>query len=164
MTPFMEIFAPGAFILLLMAAAVSDLLWRKIPNWTVLGLVGLYIILAVTGMAPTDPWSGVAAAAISLPLTYGLYHFRVLGAGDAKLFSAAALFAGLAQLLPFALITGLLGGALAIGFMIVDPKQVMRGLTSGARAASPSKGVPYAIPIIAGALVIATATGFLHPA
>lgn len=158
----LSILPPSLFVLLVLAAALSDLLWRKIPNWTVVALVVLYFILVVMGLAPTNPWSGLAAAAISLTVTYVLYYFRVFGAGDAKLFSAVALFAGLSHLLPFALVTTFLGGALAIGYMIVNPKRVLRGLTAQGRAFGVSQGVPYGISIAGAAVLVALISGFLQ--
>jgi prepilin peptidase CpaA len=156
--------APGLFVALLLAAAISDGLRRRIPNWAVLALVGLYAVIAVIGMAPTSPWSALGAALIAFPITYGLYHFGILGAGDAKLFTAAALFAGLHWLLPFALITTLFGGLFAIGYLIVRPRRVMRGLTTAGRAEGAGLGLPYGIPIALGAVAACMLNGFLNVA
>lgn len=152
---------PAVFVVLLGASALSDLFRRKIPNWTVLSLVGLYVVAAFTGAAPTGPWSALGAAVIAFPITYGLYHFGIMGAGDAKLFTAAALFAGLAYLLQFALITALLGGILAIGYLTLHPRRAMRGLTTAGRAQGVSLGVPYGVPITFAAAAVALLNGFL---
>ncbi|MGE5502487.1 MAG: prepilin peptidase [Ignavibacteriales bacterium] len=154
--------APGVFVAILLAAAVSDVARRKIPNWAVLGLIGLYVVIAVLGLAPTGPWSALGAALIAFPITYGLYHFDVMGAGDAKLFTAAALFAGLKFLLPLALITALFGGAIAIGYLVVRPKRVMRGLTAAGRAEGPGIGIPYGIPIGLAAVSVGLLNGFVN--
>jgi prepilin peptidase CpaA len=153
---------PAVFVVLLGAAALSDLFRRKIPNWTVLALVGLYVEAAFTGVAPTGPWSALGAAVIAFPVTYGLYHFGIMGAGDAKLFTAAALFAGLAYLLQFALITALLGGVLAIGYLALRPRRAMRGLTTAGRAEGAGLGVPYGVPIAFAAVAVALLNGFLR--
>lgn len=153
--------APALFVVLLAAAALSDLVRRKIPNWTVLALVGLYVVVAMMDLAPTGPWSALGAALIAFPITYGLYHFGIMGAGDAKLFTAAALFAGLAWLMQFAIITALLGGVLAVGFLIVRPRRVMRGLTTAGRAEGASLGLPYGIPIALAAVGVTLLNGFL---
>lgn len=156
--------APGLFVALLLAAAISDGLRRRIPNWAVLALVGLYAVIAVIGMAPTSPWSALGAALIAFPITYGLYHFCILGAGDAKLFTAAALFVGLKWLLPLAVITATFGGVLAIAFLIANPKRVMRGMTTAGRAEGAGAGIPYGIPIALGAVAACLLNGFLNVA
>jgi prepilin peptidase CpaA len=153
---------PAAFVVLLGAAALSDLFRRKIPNWAVLALVGLYVVAAFTGVAPTGPWLALGAAVIAFPITYGLYHFGIKGAGDAKLFTAAALFAGLTWLLQFALITALLGGVLAIGYLALRPRRAMRGLTTAGRAEGAGLGVPYGVPIAFAAVAVAMLSGFLN--
>ena len=153
--------APGLFVAILLVAAVSDGVRRRIPNWAVLGLVGLYVVIAVLGMAPTSPWWALVGALIAFPVTYGLYHFGIMGAGDAKLFTAAALFAGLKWLLPFALITAMFGGLFAIGYLIVRPRKVMRGLTTAGRAEGAGIGLPYGIPIALGAVSACLLNGFL---
>jgi len=154
--------APGLFVALLLAAALSDGFRRRIPNWVVLGLIGLYVVIAVLGIAPTGPWPALGAALIAFPITYGLYHFGILGAGDTKLFTAVALFAGLNWLMPLALFTALFGGLFAIGFLIARPRRVMRGLTSAGRAEGASSGIPYGIPIALGAACVCLLNGFLN--
>lgn len=154
--------APGLFVAILLAAAISDGIRRRIPNWAVLGLIGLYVVVAVLDMAPVGPWSALGAALIAFPVTYGLYHFGIMGAGDAKLFTAAALFAGLKWLLPFALITALFGGLFAIGYLIVSPRRAMRGLTSAGRTEGAGIGLPYGIPIALGAASACLLNGFLN--
>jgi prepilin peptidase CpaA len=142
----------GAFCALLLVAAVSDIIRRRIPNWVVLGLIGLYALALVFGVAPSGWLSGLGAAAIVLVVTYGLYHFGVIGAGDAKLFSAAALFLGLTNLASFALMTVLVGGLMAVGVLIVHPKRVMRGLTARGRAEGAGRGIPYGVAIAIGGI------------
>ena len=157
--------APGLFLALLAVAAVSDVARRKIPNWTVLGLIVVWIGAVIAGQA-VGPWYlALAAAAIAFAVGYGLYHFGLMGAGDAKLFTAGALFANLAWLFQFSLITALFGGVLAIGYLLVRPKKVMRGLTAKGRAEAlkSSSGIPYGVPIALAAAATAYLNGFLAP-
>ena len=156
---------PAVFVVLLGAAALSDLFRRKIPNWTVLALIVVWIGAAIAGQA-VGPWYlALAAAAIAFAIGYALYHFGLMGAGDAKLFTAGALFANLAWLFQFALITALLGGVLAIGYLILRPKKVMRGLTAKGRAEAlkSSSGIPYGVPIAMAAALTAYLNEFLAP-
>jgi len=143
----------GAYCALLLTAAVTDILRRRIPNWIVVALIVLYLLAHVLGVAPTTWVSGLAAAAIVLAVTYGLFHFGVFGAGDAKLFSAVALFMGLANLTSFALVTVAIGGLMAVGVLILHPKRAMRGLTAAGRAEGGGRGIPYGVAIALGGIV-----------
>ena len=98
---------------LLIAAGVSDFRHRKIPNWSVIALIVLYVPWVFLG--PGVSWtSGLMSFGVALIGTVLLYLMRVIGAGDSKLFSAAALFSGLKLLGALALATALIGGAIAI--------------------------------------------------
>lgn len=155
--------APGLFLALLAVAAVSDIVWRRIPNWTVLVLLVVWIGAAITGQAAGIWYLSLAAAAIAFAVGYVFYHFGLMGAGDAKLFTAGALFAGLSWLMQYALITALLGGALAVVYLIIRPRKALRGLTARGRAeaaANPDAGIPYGVPIALAAGVTAYLNGF----
>ena len=155
--------APGLFLALLAVAAVSDIARRKIPNWTVLALIVVWVGAAIAGQA-VGPWYlALAAAAFAFAIGYGLYHFGLMGAGDAKLFTAGALFANLAWMLQFSLITALLGGVLAIAYLLVRPRKAMRGLTAQGRAEAlkSASGIPYGVPIALAAAATAYLNGFL---
>jgi prepilin peptidase CpaA len=157
--------APGLFLALLAVAGISDIARRKIPNWTVLALVVVWIGAAIAGQA-IGPWYlALVAAVIAFAIGYALYHFGLMGAGDAKLFTAGALFANLAWMFQFALITALLGGVLAIGYLILRPKKVMRGLTAQGRAEAlkSASGIPYGVPIAMAAAATAYLNKFLAP-
>lgn len=152
---------PGTFALLLIAAAVADIAKRRIPNWTVFGLIGLYGVALIAGLAPSVWWSGLAAAAIVLLVTYALYHFNIFGAGDSKLFSAAALFMGLPHLATFCLLAVLAGGVMAVGIIAVNPRRVMRGMTARGRADGKGRGIPYGVAIATGAIATQVLNGSL---
>lgn len=144
---------PALFAGLLLTAAVSDVARRKVPNWTVAALVVTYAVAAWFGVAPASPASALGAAAIAFAIGYGLYHFDIVGAGDAKLISAVALFVGLANLATLGLLTVLTGGAIAIGYLIFRPQRVMRGLTARGRAEGAVIGVPYGVAIAVGGVL-----------
>ena len=157
--------APGLFLALLAFAAVSDMAKRKIPNWTVLALIAVWIGAVIAGQAIGAWYLALAAAAIAFAIGYALYHFGLMGAGDAKLFTAGALFANLTWLLQFSLITALLGGVLAILYLLIRPKKAMRGLTAQGRAEAlkNASGIPYGVPIALAAALTAFLNGFLLP-
>jgi prepilin peptidase CpaA len=145
----------------LIAAGVTDIRARKIPNWTVIALLALFIPWLFVG--PQVSWvSSLEAFGIALVVTVALYLMKVIGAGDSKLFIAAALFAGLKLLGVLALATALIGGVIALGIMIANPRRAVRGLTAKGRAEQ-GRGIPYGVPIALAALLVMFAPfGLIH--
>jgi prepilin peptidase CpaA len=142
----------GLYAAVLVAAGVTDIRARKIPNWAVIALLLLFVPWLFVG--PDVSWvSSLSAFAIALVVTVGLYLVRVIGAGDSKLFTAVALFAGLKLLGVLALATALIGGVIAIGIMIANPRRAVRGLTAKGRAEQ-GRGIPYGVPIALAALLV----------
>src|SRR6266581_3282371 len=103
-----------SLILLVSAAAWTDLRTRRIPNWiTVSGAavgLGLHIL---DGGAPGAIQS-LAGAALGLAIFLGLYAAGGMGAGDVKLFGAVGAFAGPQALVLVFVFTALLGGVAAL--------------------------------------------------
>jgi len=141
-----------AYAALLIIAAASDVINRRIPNWTVAGLLILFVAWAFARPGVSLP-SAFTAFGLALAVSAGLYLIRWVGAGDSKLFSAVALFAGLPLLPALSLATVLTGGAIVVGALIVNPKRAGRVLTAKGRAQF--RGVPYGVAIsVAGLLLM----------
>src|SRR5438105_10001646 len=97
---------------LMAASAVSDILSYRIPNALVLALIGLFLAVAAFHGASVDWLSHLGAAGLCLAVGVVLYSFGHMGAGDAKLLAAAALWAGIVPLVPLLFwisVTGLAG-------------------------------------------------------
>jgi prepilin peptidase CpaA len=142
--------------ILLVFVSVSDIRDRRIPNWTVLAVAGLFVPWIFVGPA-VSVISALEAALISLAASLGLYALRVLGAGDSKLLTVTALFAGLAQLPHFLVYVALSGGVIALISLLARPTRAavmfhMRGKGDFGR------GVPYGV-----AIAIATMAVLLLP-
>jgi prepilin peptidase CpaA len=140
----------AGFCAVLAWASVSDVMHRKIPNACVLTVLALYAAWALAG-APLGVTSGLMAAAIGLGVGYGLFVFKIMGAGDAKLFAAAAPFFGLAYLPMFALATVLAGGAMAIVSLAARPRRAMVMLVLRGKG-DDGRGIPYGVAISVGAM------------
>jgi prepilin peptidase CpaA len=153
----------GLFTSGLLAAAVSDYLRRRIPNWVVVALIALYFAAVLARISPTAVLSGLAAAGITFVVTYLLYHFNIFGAGDAKLFTAVALFAGLTGLGTLALTTVLIGGAMALVVLVLRPGRAIRAITTRGRSSGERSGIPYGVAIALGAIVTAWLTPGFYP-
>jgi len=151
------------YAVLLVIAAVYAFLQRRIPNWTVVALLAVFVPAAWFGLTPTTWVSSLIAFGIALGCSGALYLLGWIGAGDSKLFSAAALFAGLSNLLILFATTAIAGGLYAIVVLCIRPKEVMRGMTARGRADGKLRGIPYGVAIAAGALLTAYVTHFLKP-
>lgn len=144
-----DIFIAIAFSGLLIAAAVSDLQSRRIPNILSIAICGLYGLFAlaevISGAAfmGTVVWPLLSAFVVFLICT-GLFALRLMGGGDVKLIAATALFAGPALSLHFVLYVTLLGGFVATGTLV-------HARLSKVTALDQAK-VPYGVAIAAGGL------------
>lgn len=141
-------------LLLVLWAAVSDLLTMEIPNEISLALVGLFLFVAPfshLGLEAAAWHLGVGA--LALAITFALFCANVFGGGDAKLAAAVAIWMGPGASLDFALHTALFGGLLALLFVVVRripvPASLGR-LAWATRLLDPSGGIPYGIAIAAG--------------
>jgi prepilin peptidase CpaA len=150
------------FVGLLGAAAVYDVRSRRIPNWIVLALLVLFIPTAVFDLQPTNLTQAFIALGIAFVVTTALWLLKVIGGGDSKLFSAAALYAGYKYLGIFAVATALAGGVIALYFMIRRPNRALVMLQMRGKG-DWGKGVPYGCAIAIGAVVTGWISGFLAP-
>lgn len=149
---------------LMLAAAISDIRALRIPNRIPLAAVLLYPVHVLWAQTPID-WAGaLAIASVALALGFILFKFRIVGGGDAKLFAAAALWAGPELVIPFALSTAIAGGVLAAFFWLMHHLPLLGipvALPSTAAAADFGKQpLPYGVAIALGAASVTfTLTG-----
>lgn len=142
--------------ILLLVVSISDVRDRRIPNWSVLAVAALFVPWIFVG-GQVSVISSLEAAAISFAVSFTLYFFRVVGAGDSKLLTVTALFAGMAGLPKFLFFVALAGGAIAAISLLSRPSRAavmfhMRGKGDFGR------GVPYGV-----AIAIATIAVILAP-
>lgn len=142
------------FLAIVAAAAASDVRSRRIPNWSVLALAALFVSWLFVGPS-VSLLSSIEAAGLVFLVTAVLYYFNVFGAGNSKLMTAVALFAGLGHLLQFVFLTALAGGALALVSLAARPTRTLVMLQARSKD-SGSRGIPYGVAIaLGGALTIA---------
>jgi prepilin peptidase CpaA len=105
----------GVFLALLAWAAVSDLLWYRIPN-LLTGALALLFVLAALPQALAQPWlAHLAVGGAVLVVCFALYLINAMGGGDVKLLAATALWMGPGLILPHLVLTAFLG----LGLMIL---------------------------------------------
>ena len=102
---------------LLLTACATDLRARRIPNPLVLALLGAAVVRALLG-GPVAPGAALLAAGLGLLLWLPPYALRVLGAGDVKLFAAAAAWIGPVAVPRAALAAGVAGGLLGLAWLL----------------------------------------------
>jgi len=135
----------------LAVSSASDIRDRRIPNWTVLVVIALSAVWIALGASPLI--SSLAAFAIAATATVILWSLKVVGAGDSKLFTALALFSGLAGLPQLAVLTVIAGGAVAIASLASRPSRALAMLQPRGQGEF-GRGVPYGVAIAAGGLVV----------
>lgn len=103
-----------AFAGLIFSAAISDILRFRIPNRISVALVLLYPAYLLAASQPVEWILSIGVAVACLTVGFVLFSLKACGAGDAKLFAAAALWAGPELILPFGLYTTLAGGVMVL--------------------------------------------------
>ncbi|HEY3811662.1 MAG TPA: prepilin peptidase [Caulobacteraceae bacterium] len=145
-------YAVAAVLLgLLTWASVSDIKDRKIPNTCVLAVLGLFVVSAAIERGSTLV-SALEAGGIAFAVTFALYYFNVIGAGDCKLFAAVALFAGLNGMLLFTLATVFAGGGIAAVSLATRPRRALVMYTLKGKGDF-GRGIPYGVAIAIGGVV-----------
>jgi len=165
--------AAGGVVLcvLLAAACVSDLRTRRIPNLlVVITAVSGVMFSAVTKSFATGLTQAGAGLLTGLAIWIPFYALRMLGAGDVKLFAAAATFLGPRSAVDAAVYTALYGGALALLYMILHSGFKSTAIRLGNAMHQPSllqnpatsnrRRMPYAFAIAAGVLTVLWMPGF----
>ena len=146
-----------AFPAAVIAAAITDATSYIIPNRLSLILAASFVPAALAAGLPLQSFAlcaalGVAALAVGI----GLFAFRIMGGGDAKLTAACLLWLGPVALFPFLLWTAVAGGGLAVGLLFARrlPAAVAAaGPCWVGRLLQPGGDVPYGVAIAVGALV-----------
>ena len=137
----------AAFSVLFLIAAVNDGRTYRIPNWIPLALLLLFLVAAaLSGKPPTTFWPHLAAGAGVLAVGYALYLFTGMGAGDAKLGAAAALWAGVSGLYVMMFALALAMSLLAVA-LIIARRAMPAGLTPRPRVFQKGAPVPLGIAI-----------------
>lgn len=152
-----EAIATVALPLLAIYAGCTDFFAKIIPNRVSLLVVAFYGVAAIGLHAPLGTvGSGLAAGALVLVLGLIPFAFGVMGAGDVKFASAAAVWLGFDQVLPFLTCVSLYG-ALMVLFMVGFRREIAMAYTPRIAffaEAGTRMPLPYGIAIAAAALTL----------
>jgi len=136
--------------LLLVAAAVQDILVRKISNILVLLVMAAGGVAMVVAGPRLELWQNGAVFAALLAVGTFAYARNVLGGGDVKLLAATALWTDL-QGAPRLLAAVFISGGILALLMLARALIGRRGADEKVRK---RRSVPYGVAIAAGALLI----------
>jgi prepilin peptidase CpaA len=155
----------GAVVLVPLMAwtCVTDVRSRRVPNTAVaaIAVMGLAatLLVAPPGHSVLLSFGGIATG---LGLWLPFYALGMLGAGDVKLFAAAAAWLGPRGALEGALLAAIAGGVLALGFMLFNRGAAVTLLRLWTAVTSPGtlresdtsrqSRVPYALAMTVGVL------------
>lgn len=138
-------------------AAVMDFFTMTIPNRISLALiVGFFVAVPFSGLSMYEILMHVAAGALMLAIGVGMFSFRLLGGGDAKLLAACSLWVGMESLLPFILLVAVKGGILAMMILAYRriPMAALPDKEWAMRLHQRGGGIPYGLAIAAGGFMI----------
>jgi prepilin peptidase CpaA len=136
----------AVFVAAMALVIFTDLKWRIIPNWLVLGLLLAYPAgLFGLSLGSEFMLGGLIVAGILFVLCFLAFLKGWMGGGDAKLIPVIALWLGAALTPPFLIYATALGGLLTIAFIV---------LTKGRREADEPLVVPYGPALAVAALIL----------
>src|SRR5580692_1007700 len=121
--------ALGGFAVLMATAAFEDFRRFTIPNWLTIGLCALWPLSLLAAPSAAGAIGDLACGLIVFVVGALLFARGYLGGGDVKLLAAAALWAGPTLLPSLLIVTGLMGGVLAL--ILLSPIGAL--LVSGTR-------------------------------
>lgn len=172
-TVFLILYVMCAVVAVAMAgyAALSDVRSMQIPNicslLVIILFLGAYAVSAFAGVDVMSDWrSHLVAAAIMLVATGAMYAVKSLGAGDSKLATAFALWAGLKGLYAFIFFMTIAGGILGLVALVLRGRSVVSNPRPGSWLAVLQGGrgaLPYGVAIFCGALAMFIERDFLSP-
>ena len=161
------------FTIVLLGAAIGDIRTRRIPNRIVAGLAIAGFVFRLV----LDGGEGFLVAGegllVGLACWLPFYAFGWLGAGDVKLYAAAAAWLGPKSALEGALIAALAGAVLALLWMVKTHGMRRTSQTIGLAAGTPgilsprqdgsgrSSRLPYGVAIAFGAISAGWVPGLL---
>ena len=172
----LRVLAGGVFSALLVAACITDVRQRRIPNL-------LVVVLAVAGLAYSvslEPWlAGLGRAVGGFALGFSIwimfYVAGAIGAGDVKLFAAAGAWLGPGGAWRAALVAAAVGGIVAVAALARQRRvregfeKVMIAVSSRSAdglavdpSAPRSRHLPYGVALACGALIVAWIPGVLR--
>jgi prepilin peptidase CpaA len=143
---------------LLIAAAAWDLASFTIPNAIQVALLAGFAVFIFASRMGTGVFSThLLAGFLGLTIGFSLFAMGYIGGGDAKLFACVCLWFGMHDLLTYALVASVFGGALTLALLAMR-KVPLPGLLLRQgwllRLHDEQQGIPYGVALASGAFFI----------
>jgi prepilin peptidase CpaA len=107
---------PVVLLTVMIAAAVYDIRYRRIPNWVTAG--GVVLGIAINAVIGESAGRGLLFALAGFGVAFGLYMalyiLRAMGAGDVKLMAAVGALVGWKAWFGVFFVTAIVGGIMAL--------------------------------------------------
>lgn len=146
------------FPLLMIYAAISDLLTMTIPNMiSLVLLIAFGVIVFIEGYSFSQIAMHISASVLVLMICFGFFAAGWMGGGDAKLASVISLWFGFDPLLNYFLLASVFGGGLTLLILWIRSFPLPSFIFNWAWAArlhDKKTGIPYGIALSAAALII----------
>ncbi|NWG46287.1 MAG: prepilin peptidase [Alphaproteobacteria bacterium] len=146
------------FPLAMAYAAISDLATMTLPNWLSVGLLVLFLALALGfGLPYGRLGADVGLGLVVLVAGIGCFAMGWVGGGDVKLAAAIAIWMGTDQILSFLLLMSVFGGGLAVLLLLFRRLPLPALLATrdwATRLHAPREGVPYGVALALAALTL----------
>jgi prepilin peptidase CpaA len=156
------------FPLLVIYAAVSDLLTMTIPNRISLILLAGFVPCALlVGLSPGQVLMHTGAGFAVLAVGLALFAPGWIGGGDAKFAAAVSLWLGFEHLPEFLLVASIWGGGLTLALLLMRARPLPAfalGWGWLTHLHHPKTGIPYGIALSAAALSVYPQTYMWHAA
>ncbi|MGR7995406.1 MULTISPECIES: A24 family peptidase [unclassified Xanthobacter] len=147
----LEVLRTGLYPALLCLAIGTDLARRIIPNLLVLALIAGFALVAV--LTPlTDVSLRLMAAGAVTAAGFVLFSHDLIGAGDAKLAGALALWLDPAQVPAFVIICSLIGALLTLAVTLKTHGRLLP--RARALVARTGETIPYGVALAGAGLLL----------
>ena len=185
----MLLFILALVMLMHLLIGVYDFSFFRIPNLFLGILLVLYAFYAPIYLTLHTILISLIIFAVMFAISFGLYAFKIIGAGDAKYIATTSIWFGMHGILPLLFIISLVGGGLAIMYLLLRDHvgrlsdwvwlKIQKAETSypwlqniwigsgtgpemGKRENIGSRMIPYGIAIAAGSIIMLVMQPITH--
>lgn len=139
-------------------SALSDIFTMTIANRVSALLIGAFLLVApFIGLSWMEFGLHLAAFALVLTITFGMFSVGLMGGGDAKLMASTALWVGFGPLLmEYFLMFTIAGGVLALGLLMLRKTAIAAymGEFKMFWTILDAKDIPYGVALAYGGLAV----------
>lgn len=147
-------------------AAAMDMLTMTIPNRVSLLLLGGFLLATpLAGLSLEAFAMHLGAGLLVLTFGFALFAAGLIGGGDVKLMASSSLWLGFAHLFAYVFLIAMLGGVLALAFVVLRsffPVGSLRAPGWLLRLQAKETGIPYGIAIAGAAMWLYPRTEMFH--